>query len=56
MIRLMSFLVGIAVGFVVGTNLMLALDGSELAECAQKHNVFRCEFVTVPKQPDEASP
>lgn len=52
--KLMHVLVCITVGFVIGVNFVLALNGSELAECARKNNVYACEFVAVPKQPDEA--
>ena len=40
---------------VMGGIVLMGLGASnELQSCAQKSNVYACEFVAVPKQPDEA--
>lgn len=51
---LFGFLVGLAIGAGAVVLLFSLAEDDALKACAREHNIYACEFVAVPKQPDEA--
>jgi len=53
----MDAVTGLAIGLLVGVSVVViafaAIDGRILRDCAREHSIYACEFVAVPKQPDE---
>ena len=46
------FIFGIVVGaFIIGL-IMLGISNGELNNCAKEHNIYECEWVTVPMEPN----
>lgn len=42
------FVIGVIIGVIVASIVIVSVDNGKLNDCAEKNNIYECEWVTVP--------